>query len=92
MARLTNKNGLIKLLDRTKAIDINPSDTSDIELDTIDDLDIEKRRRAIEKEEEEVGASTGLSRKRLAVFISILRQVIFKCHGQHITEAEVRDF
>ncbi|KAI9255367.1 hypothetical protein EDC94DRAFT_650689 [Helicostylum pulchrum] len=29
--------------------------------------------------------------KRLAVFRSILRQVIFKYHGQHITEAEVRD-
>ncbi|KAI9251110.1 hypothetical protein EDC94DRAFT_697763 [Helicostylum pulchrum] len=65
-------------IERTKAIDIDPSDTSDIE--------------AIEKEDEEVvGKSTDLSRKRLGVFRSILRQVIFKYHGQHITEAEVRD-
>ncbi|KAI9244599.1 hypothetical protein EDC94DRAFT_653880 [Helicostylum pulchrum] len=77
-------------IERTKAIDIDPSDTSDIELDTIDDLEIEQRRRAIEKEEEVV-ESTDLSRKRLAVLRSILRQVILKYHGQHITEAEIRD-
>ncbi|KAI9275277.1 hypothetical protein EDC94DRAFT_644071 [Helicostylum pulchrum] len=79
-------------IERTKAIDIDPSDTSGIELDTINGLYIEQRRRAIEKEEEEVVESTDLSRKRLAVFRSILRQVIFKYHGQHITEVEVRDF
>lgn len=80
----------IFFIQRNEAI-TGPSNTSYVELEVIDDLDIEKNRRAIEEEEEIVSKSSDLSRKRLAVFRSILRRVIFKYHGKHITEAEVRD-